>query len=127
MQTIHVTTINGVIPIQRRVYWAPPHGCCAPLDRWLGLSQRYSQGVREMVCRVGLEGSYRKAAEDLHRLGQILLSYQTLRALFQREGQTVRTAEQNGELKPTFTAEQCPFEPMSRPVWSAVPMASRFP
>ena len=29
-----------------------------PLDQWLGLDQKYSQGVREMVCRVGLEGSY---------------------------------------------------------------------
>ena len=60
-----------------------------------------------MVCRVGLEGSYRKAAEDLHRLGQIALSYQTLRDLFQREGQKVRTATQKGELPPPFTADDC--------------------
>jgi hypothetical protein len=60
-----------------------------------------------MVCRVGLDGSYRKAAEDLYRLGQITLSYQTLRDLFQREGQKVRTAQQNDELTPTFTAEDC--------------------
>lgn len=106
-QTIHVTTINGVIPIHRRVYWANQYGCCAPLDMWLGLSSRYSKGVREMICRVGLDGSYRKAAEDLHRLGQIPLSYQTLRELFQQEGQKVRTSEQKGELTPTFTAEDC--------------------
>jgi hypothetical protein len=68
---------------------------------------RYSQGVREMVCRVGLDGSYRKAAEDLRRLSQIALSYQTLRDLFQREGQKVRAATQKGELTPTFTAEDC--------------------
>jgi hypothetical protein len=60
-----------------------------------------------MVCRVGLDGSYRKAAEDLHRLGQIALSYQTLRELFQREGQKVRTAKHKGDLTPTFTAEDC--------------------
>jgi len=60
-----------------------------------------------MVCRVGLEGSYRKAAQDLHRLSQIMLSYQTLRELFQREGQKVRTAQQKGELAPTFTAQDC--------------------
>lgn len=106
-QTIHVTTINGVIPVRRRVYWANQYGCCAPLDAWLGLSRRYSQGVREMVCRVGLDGSYRKAAADLDRLGQIPLSYQTLRELFQQEGQKVRTAAQQGQVKPTFTAADC--------------------
>jgi hypothetical protein len=76
------------------------------LDDWLGLRARYSQGVREMVCRVGLDGSYRKAAQDLQRLGQIRLSYQTLRELFQREGQKVRTAQQKDELRPTFTAAE---------------------
>jgi hypothetical protein len=96
-----------VIPVRRRVYWANQYGCCAPLDDWLGLSSRYSKGVRERICRVGLDGSYRKAAEDLHRLGQIRLSYQTLRELFQQEGQKVRTAEQKGEWKPPFTAQDC--------------------
>jgi hypothetical protein len=60
-----------------------------------------------MVCRVGLEGSYRQAAEALHRLGQITLSYQTLRELFQQEGQKVRTATAKGDLTPTFTAQDC--------------------
>jgi hypothetical protein len=60
-----------------------------------------------MVCRVGLEGNYRKAATTLHRLSQIALSYQTLRDLFQREGQKVRTAKQKGELTPPFTARDC--------------------
>lgn len=100
-------TVNGSIPIRRRVYWADSQGCCAPLDDWLGLIERYSQGVREMVCRVGLEGSYRKASEDLHRLSQIRLSYQTLRAVFQRQGHKVRAAAQRGALKPTFTAQDC--------------------
>jgi hypothetical protein len=77
------------------------------LDDWLGLRDRYSQGVREMVCRVGLDSSYRKAAQDLQRLSQITLSYQTLRDLFQREGQKVRTAQQKNELRPTFTAQDC--------------------
>jgi hypothetical protein len=60
-----------------------------------------------MVCRVGLEGNYRKAAQDLHRLSQITLSYQTLRDLFQAEGQKVHTAQRKDELRPTFTAEDC--------------------
>lgn len=106
-QTIHVVTVNGSIPIHRRIYWAASQGCWAPLDDWLGLVERYSQGVREMVCRVGLDGSYRKASEDLYRLGQIRLSYQTLRVVFQRQGHRVRTVGQRVELTPTFTAEDC--------------------
>ena len=106
-QIVHTVTINGPIAIRRRVWWAPSQGCCAPLDAWLGLDQGYSQGVREMICRVGLDSSYRKASQDLHRLSQIDLSCQTFRAVFQREGHTVRAATQAGQLKPTFTAADC--------------------
>lgn len=106
-QTIHAITVNGSVAIRRRIWWARSRGCCAPLDDWLGLSQKYSQGVREMICRVGLDGSYRKAGEDLRRLSQIDLSYQTLRAVFQRQGHQVRMAAQRGDLTPTFTAAEC--------------------
>jgi hypothetical protein len=102
-----VTTVNGQIPIRRRVYWAASYGCCAPVDDWLGVTEKYSQGVREMVCRVGLDGSYRKAAEDLQRLSQIGLSYQTLRTVFQGQGRKARVAAQSPELKPRFTAADC--------------------
>lgn len=97
--------------IRRRVYWANQHGCCAPLDGWLGLTQKYSQGVREMIARLGLDSSYRKAAEDLGRLAQIELSYQTLREVFQREGQKVRQAQRSDAYGPTFTAEDCRSHP----------------
>jgi hypothetical protein len=106
-QTIHAVTVNGSIAIRRRIWWARSQGCCAPLDEWLGLDQKYSPGVREMICRVGLDGSYRKAGEDLYRLSQIQLSYQSLRAVFQREGHRVRAATQRNELTPTFTAADC--------------------
>jgi hypothetical protein len=99
------------VAIRRRVYWANQYGCCTPLDAWLGLTQKYSQGVREMVCRVGLDSSYRMATENLRRLGQITLSYQTFRQLFQREGQKVRQAQRTDRLGPTFTAEQCRVRP----------------
>jgi len=89
------------------VYWANQYGCCAPLDTWLGVTGRYSQGVREMVCRIGLDSSYRKAAKDLLRLSQVKLSYQSLRKVFQSEGQKVRIARRSGELAVTFKAEQC--------------------
>ena len=97
--------------IRRRIYWANQYGCCAPLDVWLGLTQKYSQGVREMVCRLGLDGSYRKASEDLGRLAQIVLSYQTFREVFQREGQKVRQAQRTETYGPTFKASDCHRRP----------------
>ena len=93
--------------IRRRVYWANQYGCCAPLDTWLGLSEKYSQGVREMVSRMGLDSSYRKATEDLLRLAQLELSYQTFRQVFQQEGQKVRQAQRTEAYGPTFTAQEC--------------------
>jgi hypothetical protein len=60
-----------------------------------------------MVCRIGLDGSYRKSADDLGRLSQITLSYQSLRKVFQSEGQKLLIARRTGELSPTFNAEQC--------------------
>lgn len=60
-----------------------------------------------MVCRIGLDGSYRKSADDLRRLSQITLSYQSLRKVFQAEGQKLLVGQRTGELAPTFNAEQC--------------------
>ena len=48
-----------------------------------------------MVARLGLDSSYRKAADDLKRLAQIELSYQTFREVFQGEGQKVRHAQRS--------------------------------
>lgn len=106
-QSIHITTVNGPVLIHRRVFWANQHGCSAPLDSWFGVSDGYSQGIKEMVCRVGLNSSYRKAADDLFRLSQVQVSYQSLRKVFQCEGRKVRAAQRTGEMAPSFTAEQC--------------------
>ena len=60
-----------------------------------------------MVCRIGLDGSYRKSADDLHRLSQITLSYQSLRKVFQAEGRKLVSVQRTGKLTATFDAEQC--------------------
>jgi hypothetical protein len=60
-----------------------------------------------MVTRLGLDSSYRKATEDLTRLAQVGLSYQTFRAVFQGEGQKVRQAQRTDTYGPTFTAQDC--------------------
>lgn len=64
-----------------------------------------------MVCRIGLDGSYRKSADDLHRLSQITLSYQSLRKIFQAEGQKLLVSQRTGKLAATFDAEQCRMGP----------------
>ena len=64
-----------------------------------------------MVTRLGLDSSYRKAAEDLGRLAQIRLSYQTFREIFQREGQKVRQAQRTEAHGPTFKASDCRRRP----------------
>ena len=64
-----------------------------------------------MISRLGLDSSYRKAAEDLGRLAQIVLSYQTFRSLFQSEGQQVRQAQRTEAYGPTFTAGDCHRRP----------------
>ena len=64
-----------------------------------------------MVCRIGLDGSYRKSADDLRRLSQITLSYQSLRKVFQAEGQKLLVAQRTSELAATFDAEQCRVAP----------------
>jgi hypothetical protein len=102
------TTVNGKVRFRRTVYWRSDWGTAAPLDDWLGLSEgRYSPGVREMVCRVGLDSSYRKAAADLRRLSQVVVSRQTFSELLSREGQRVRDRQQSGRLGATFTAADC--------------------
>lgn len=64
-----------------------------------------------MVCRIGLDGSYRKSADDLRRLSQITLSYQSLRKVFQAEGQKLLIGQRTGGLAATFNAEQCRVDP----------------
>src|SRR5664279_1523300 len=73
-KTSHVT-VNGVLEVQRTIYWNPQQGTTAPLDGWLGiLPQRYSCGVREMACRLCLDEAFVPASENLLRLAQLSLS-----------------------------------------------------
>lgn len=56
-----------------------------------------------MVCRIQLEGSCRKSAEDLRRLSQITLSCQSVRKVFQAEGQKRLVTQRTNEL----AAQRC--------------------
>jgi hypothetical protein len=66
---------------------------------------RYSPGVRELCCREASSSSFRQAAEDLGRVGQIRLSPETLRGVVEAEGGRVLAQQQQGSLGPEWTAE----------------------
>ena len=78
------------------------------MDAWLGIAQhRYSPGVREMCCREATSDSFRHAAEDLSRVGQIHLSHETVRTIVEAEGRRAAEAQQRGPLRPDWTAADC--------------------
>jgi len=79
-----------------------------PLDDWLGLGEgRYSAGVREMCCREASSSSFRIAAEDLVRIGQIGVSHEMVRQIVETEGQRVLLEQKHKRLSPGWTAENC--------------------
>jgi hypothetical protein len=104
-------TINGRMRIQRTVYWNQQAGTNVPLDYFLGIhTQRYSPGIREIACRVSTTANFRKAASDLSRVGQIVLSHEMIRQLVEAEGRTVVRQQTAGQLGPDWTAEDCGVE-----------------
>ena len=79
------------------------------MDERLGVARRtVSLGARELVCRLnGHSSSFRKTAENLQRAAQLHAGAEQVRQLVEAEGKVVLTAQQDGQLKPTFTAAQC--------------------
>ncbi len=101
-------TINGRVQIRRTVYWLSGKGTIVPVDTWLGIDQhRHSPGVREMCCREATSDSFRHAAEDLCRVGQIRLSHETVRSLVEDEGRRAVQSQHGGKVKPSWSAQDC--------------------
>lgn len=88
-------------------------GSDCPADRWLSADDaRVTRGVREMGCRLNNTAtSYQRAAQNLQRTAQIVLSSEQLRQLVMAEGQQVQRAQQTGSLPTAFQAEDCPVDP----------------
>jgi len=94
--------------VVRTVYWSAAQGTVAPVDEWLGIAvRRYSPGVRELSCREASSGSFRQAADDLRRVGQIVLTHETLRRIVEAEGRQAVQAQQSGRLRPSWSAGDC--------------------
>ena len=111
-------TINGRIRLRRRWWHASQSGSECPADRLLSApEEEVSRGVREMACRMNRDSSsFDKAAEDLERTAQVKMSGEQLRQIVQAEGRRVLAAQDSGDLRPTFQAEDCgaPGEPTTR-------------
>jgi len=97
--------------VVRTVYWSVEHGTSTPTDNWLGIAlRRYSPGVRELCCREASSGSFRQAADDLARVGQIILTHETLRRIVEVEGRQAVWAQHSGHLRPAWSATDCRVE-----------------
>jgi hypothetical protein len=96
-----------VLDVDRTVYWNKQRGCFAPLDLFLGISERYSPGVRELGCRLSLDAAFVPASENLARTAQLHVSHSALRQLVEREGLRAATAIGQGQYGPDWTARDC--------------------
>jgi hypothetical protein len=95
------------------VYWSRAVGTHGGVDRWLGIAdRRVSVAARELCCRATLDGAgFRRAAENLARLGQITVSAERLREIVEAEGQAVLLARHSGVVGPDWTAADCAVGP----------------
>ena len=94
--------------IRRLVYWQREGGSVVPVDAWLGIAQsRYSPGVRELCCREATGGDFRQAAENLGRVGQLVLTHEALRQVVEGEGRVASAMQQAGAIDPGWTSADC--------------------
>jgi hypothetical protein len=100
--------MNGVIRIQRQIWW---YGCDPSdgrVDRWLGLvDDSLSVGARELCCCVGTDSSFEKARNKLKKLAQIEVSSERLRTIVEREGFRMLELRRQGLLNPHWQAQDC--------------------
>lgn len=100
-------TVNGRMAFRRTVYWNEQAGSQAPLDGLLGITDKYSPGVREMACRVSLNEAFAPASETLARTAQLAIGRSALRDLVEREGRGAEQAIRRAEFGPDWTAADC--------------------
>jgi hypothetical protein len=106
-KTSHLS-VNGVLEVERRVYWNKQRGTLVPMDAWLGILQhRYSAGVREMACRLSLSDAFMPASQTLLRTSQLSIGRSALWDLVQREGRRADQAMSGGRYGPDWTAADC--------------------
>jgi hypothetical protein len=104
-----VLTVNGRITLRRRRYSSPALGSVTPMDALLDAAEAtVTVGVRELACRLNQGGrGFDKAAENLARAAQVILSRELLRDVVEAEGRGVLAAQRSGALAIPWTAADC--------------------
>jgi hypothetical protein len=93
----------------RRRYFATGVGSTTPLDPWLDRAEAtISLGVRELACRLNQAAhNFDRAADNLSRAAQVVLSGEFLRQVVEAEGRAVQRAAQAGGLPLDWDASAC--------------------
>jgi hypothetical protein len=63
--------------------------------------------MRELCCREAMHTSFRQAADDLSRVGQVSISAEMLRRIVEDEGRRLLHRQKAGDLRPAWTAADC--------------------
>ena len=102
-------TVNGRIQLWRRWWFSRQTGSVAPADALVDRrGESVTLGVREMACRENqAASSFDKAAENLARTAQLVISGEQLRILVVAEGRSVQAAQQAGAIATAWTAADC--------------------
>ena len=107
-QKTSVVTINGPLEFERSVFWSKGLVTVSPLDILLGIvDDRYSTGVREMACRLGLNEAFVNASDMLARTAQLSIKHSALRELIEREGMRAQRSVDSGQFGPDWTSADC--------------------
>jgi hypothetical protein len=102
-------TSNGRVSIRRTRWAASGGGGLTPIDALLDAAEAtISLGAREICCRTAIESkSFRRAANQLKRVGQLSISASRLRDVTEDEGKKALADSESGALAPTWQAEDC--------------------
>lgn len=108
-----ILTANGRITLRRRRWSGPGLGSVTPLDALLDAAEAtLTVGVRELACRLNQAShNFDKAAENLARAAQVVLSGERLRQVVEAEGRAVLQTQQSGALVLGWTAADCHVPP----------------
>jgi hypothetical protein len=104
-----VLTINGRIQTVRRWWFARETGSIAPSDLILDRTETtITPGALELVCRENLSAmSFVKAAANINRTAQLMISGEQLRKVVEATGRHVQKVQESDSIETAWKAEDC--------------------
>jgi hypothetical protein len=100
-----VLTVDGALELERPYFWAAGQEGCFPVDGALGVAQdAVSPGAKEVLCVFGQTESFRRAAIDAERIGNVPASAERLRQVVEQTAAQVRQVRDDGQLSATWNA-----------------------